>query len=139
MNKAPLTALILGWGGVIPFIGAAMAKIFGGPITGIYALSLGTLYAGVIITFIGAIHWGAAVQNPKPWRLIWSILPALAVVPVLFIAPALRIPFLIAGLMLCWAVDFRVTKEGVWPEWYMKLRHGLTGTAVISLIILGSV
>ncbi len=136
-------AMFLGWGGVLPFIGAAAAKLWGGPVMGIYALSLGTIYAGIIIAFIGALHWGAVVRDDAPksqqtWRLIWSVLPALAVVPVLMLSPFLRLPFLIIGLLICWAVDFYAYRNAIWPKWFMQLRHGLTSVAVLSLITLYS-
>ena len=57
-SPTPKIALALGWGGVLPFMGAAVIKVWGSPIMAIYALSLGTIYAGVIICFIGALHWG---------------------------------------------------------------------------------
>ena len=132
----PKTALILGWGGVLPFIGAAAVKIWGSPIMAIYALSLGTVYAGVIITFIGALHWAGAVADHRPWRFIWSVMPALAVVPVLMLAPALRSPFLMIGLLICWGVDVYAHRLKIWPDWFMRLRHGLTSVAVLSLMIL---
>ena len=140
-SPTPKIALALGWGGVLPFIGAAAVKIWGSPVMAIYALSMGTIYAGVIICFIGALHWGAVVHNPAPrtqqtWRYIWSVLPALAVVPVLILSPQLRIPFLIIGLLICWGVDFYAYRKGLWPKWFMQLRHGLTSVAVLSLIVL---
>ena len=140
-SPTPKIALALGWGGVLPFMGAAAIKAWGSPVMAIYALSLGTIYAGVIICFIGALHWGAVVHedSPKPdktWRYIWSVLPALAVVPVLILTPQLRIPFLIIGLLICWGVDFYAYRKGLWLKWFMQLRHGLTTVAVLSLIVM---
>lgn len=126
-------ALILGWGGVIPFIGAALVKNFGGPLMGIYALNSGTIYAGVIISFIGAVHWGYAIHSGQNWRYFWSVLPALAVVLVLSLAPILRVPFLILGLAICWIVDMITTLKGGFPKSYMTMRHGLTAVAITSL------
>lgn len=143
-SPAPKIALALGWGGVLPFIGAAAVKAWGSPVMAILALSVGTIYAGVIICFIGALHWGAVVYNREPqnhhaWRYIWSVVPALAVVPILILAPQWRIPFLIIGLLICWGVDFYAYRKGLWPKWFMQLRHGLTSVAVLSLIIIYSV
>ena len=140
-SPTPKIALALGWGGVLPFIGAAAVKAWGSPIMAIYALSLGTIYAGVIICFIGALHWGAVVHDHTPknhqiWRYIWSVLPALAVVPVLMVSPKLRIPFLIIGLLICWGVDVYTYRKGLWPKWFMQLRHGLTIVAIISLVVM---
>ena len=140
-HKIPLMALLLGWGGVLPFVGAALAKVFGGPVIDLYALSWGSAYAGVIITFIGAVHWGVAVLHPEHKKqighLIWSVLPALAVWPVMTLPPLARLPFMIVGLLIVWAADMLATKRGHLPRWYMKLRHGLTLVATGSLLTIG--
>ena len=135
-SPTPKIALVLGWGGVLPFIAAAAVKAWGSPVMAIFALSLGTIYAGVIISFIGALHWAGAVEDKRIWRFIWSVMPALAVVPVLILAPLFRIPFLIIGLALCWAVDYYAYRQKIWPKWFMQLRHGLTVSAILSLIVL---
>ena len=133
----PKTALLLGWGGVIPFLAAALGWLFGDPVIRINALNLGTIYGGVIIAFLGAVHWGLATErNEGTLHYIWSVLPALAVVPVLTISPILRPGFILAGLLICWGVDFYAASKGRLPGWYMTLRHGLTATAVVCMLIL---
>ena len=140
-HKTPLMALLLGWGGVVPFVVAGLAKVFGGPVIDLYALNWGATYAGVIIVFIGAVHWGIAVMHPEDKKrmipLIWSVLPALAVWPVMTLPPLVRLPFLIIGLAIVWGADMISYKRGHLPKWYMKLRHGLTSVAIISLLTLG--
>lgn len=86
----------------------------------------------------GAVVRDDAPKSQQTWRLIWSVLPALAVVPVLMLSPFLRLPFLIIGLLICWAVDFYAYRNAIWPKWFMQLRHGLTSVAVLSLITLYS-
>ena len=140
MDKTPKTALLLGWGGGIPFVGAAFAKIFGGPIVGLYALTWGTVYAGTMITFIGAVHWGIAIQHPddkKRMPLIWSVLPALTVWPIMTFPPFFRLPFLIVGFFVVWIADMISYRRGHLPSWYMKLRHGHTLVAITSLLTIG--
>ncbi|MCE2517392.1 MAG: DUF3429 domain-containing protein [Alphaproteobacteria bacterium] len=132
----PLIPHLLGWGGVIPFVGSALAKAFGDPLMAIYALNFGTVYGAVIIGFLGAIHWGAALTSRQNWRYIWSVLPALAMVPVLVMGPVQRVPFLVAGLVICWGVDLATARKGGFAPWYMRLRHGLTAVAVAALISL---
>lgn len=141
-DRTPRIALLLGWGGVIPFAAAALAWLFGDPVMRIHALNLGTIYGGVIIAFLGAVHWGIAIERgsataPPPfWPFIWSVLPSLAVVPVLAISPLLRPGFILAGLVICWGVDFYLTSKGRLPRWYMNLRHGLTGAAAITMLVM---
>ena len=133
-DKAPGIALILGWGGVIPFVGSALLFAFGDPMTRIYALSFGTLYGGLIVCFIGAVHWGRALIDHQPWLMIWSVIPALMMAPVLWLAPPFRAPLLIIALLILWAVDLKATRNGFLPRWYMRLRHGLTAVASLSLL-----
>lgn len=139
--KTPKIALLLGWGGVIPFVAAAAAKVFGDAIIDLYALAWGSAYAGVIITFIGAVHWGIAVMHPEDKKrmipMIWSILPALAVWPVMTLPPIARLPFFIVGLIIVWGADMMSYKRGHLPKWYMQLRHGLTVVATGSLLTIG--
>ena len=140
-SKAPGIALLLGWGGVLPFVAAAVAKLWGGPVIALYALAWGSAYAGVIITFIGAVHWGIALKHPDDKKrmihFIWSVLPALAVWPVMTLPPLVRLPFLVVGLGIVWIADMVAYKRGHMPVWYIKLRHGLTSVAISSLVILG--
>ena len=64
-EKPSPTALILGWGGVIPFVATALAFHYGPAYIAITALETGTIYGAVIITFIGAVHWGVALQRDQ--------------------------------------------------------------------------
>jgi len=135
-EKASPTALILGWGGVIPFVAAALAFHFGPVHLAITALEAGTIYGAVIITFIGAVHWGVALQRDHghPFFHFWSVIPSLLMVGVLMLAPVFRPALLVLGLILVWGIDIMAMRVGVLPCWYMKLRHGLTAVAVISLL-----
>jgi len=133
-EKAPRIALILGWGGVIPFVGSALIFAVGDPMAKIYALSLGTIYGGLIVCLIGAVHWGRALREHHPGLMIWSVIPALMMVPVLWIAPPFRAPLLIIALIMLWAIDLMATRKGFLLQWYMRLRHGLTAVASLSML-----
>lgn len=139
-QTTPRMALILGWGGIIPFVAAALGWLFGDPVQRFQALNLGTIYGGVIITFLGAVHWGLAIcqdqKTQQSWHFFWSVLPALAVVPALFVAPMIRPLFILLGLLICWGVDVYIGKKGLLPGWYVRMRHGLTAVAAISMLIL---
>ncbi|XDZ66985.1 DUF3429 domain-containing protein [Alphaproteobacteria bacterium LSUCC0684] len=137
-EKTPLSALILGWGGVIPFVATALAFKYAPPHVAITALEAGTIYGAVIITFIGAVHWGVAIkrEDASPYVYLWSVIPSLLMALVLMLAPPFRPLLLLAGLILVWGVDLRSTRAGVLPRWYMRLRHGLTAVAGASLLSL---
>ncbi|NDA08732.1 MAG: DUF3429 domain-containing protein [Alphaproteobacteria bacterium] len=135
-EKASPTALLLGWGGVIPFVATALAFHYGPPYLAIAALQAGTIYGAVIITFIGAVHWGFAMRHPQghSFYYIWSVIPSLLMAGGLMLAPIFRPALLIMGLALVWGVDMMITRAGMLPRWYMKLRHGLTLVAGASLL-----
>lgn len=137
-KKAPPLAIILGWGGVIPFVASALAFRYAPPHIAITALDAGTIYGALIITFIGAVHWGIALRRDEGHSAfyIWSVVPSLLMVLVLMLAPALRPAPLLAGLILLWGVDLMATRAGVLPGWYMRLRHGLTVVAAASILSL---
>lgn len=137
-SERPNIAFILGWGGVIPFIASATLVLFADPFTGIIAANMGSIYGGFIIAFLGAVHWGAttgdsASGSKQNWRYIWSVLPALAMTAVAVLPPMIKLPLMILTLALCWGVDLYTTQRGGFPAWYMKMRHGLTSVAMISL------
>lgn len=137
-GTAPLVALLLGWAGVIPFLAAAGGWILGSPVIRIYALQLGTAYAATIIVFLGAVHWGVSLKRERAstFGYIWSVLPSLAVTLVLAAPPLTRPIFLLTGLLICWGVDAFAWKSQGLPQWYLKLRHGLTACAAASMAIL---
>lgn len=132
-TERPNIAFILGWGGVIPFVASATLVLFADPFTGILAANMGSIYGGFIIAFLGAVHWGAITDSKQNWRYIWSVLPALAMTAITLLPPIIKLPLMMVSLAVCWAVDLYTTQRGGFPKWYMSMRHGLTGVAMISL------
>jgi hypothetical protein len=57
-NEMPRSALLLGWGGVLPFVGLALAAAIGlpSPIPQAETMLIG--YGAVILSFMGGVHWG---------------------------------------------------------------------------------
>ena len=81
MRAAPSPAVVLGFGGLIPFVGLALLVAFV-PLPW-HAFWLGTLHyhGGLILSFVGALHWGYAVHSgvrgTRAWMEYgWSVLPA---------------------------------------------------------------
>ena len=133
--KAPLIPKILGWGGVIPFILCGVASRSGDPDLMLYGLYGGTNYAAVILSFLGAVHWGLAMGSKRSdgW-FIWSITPALLAAASLLIFDAqMRVWTLIPLFVMAWGVDYSAARQGLVPDWYMPLRTGLTLGAIVGL------
>lgn len=135
-SRTPIIPLLLGAGGVIPFLGSAFAYAFGDPrLAGPALLALVT-YSAAILSFLGGVRWGAEMQaNPRPNALVMigSNLPALAAWALLaapFATPVLQFGGFLAAFVLHWAWD--LASPGL-PAWYRRLRTPLTVGAGVSL------
>lgn len=138
-ETAPDIAKILGWGGVAPFILCGAAAQSGERVLVLYGVLGGTTYAAVILSFLGAVHWGLAMRDNRHhgWY-IWSIIPSLLAWATLMVFDIqIRLLVLIPLFTLAWAIDRIASKQGLIPAWYMQLRTGLTIGAVVGLILMG--
>ena len=87
------TANWLGYGGLIPFLVLTPASLFDAHHAWTWSDAL-FAYGAVILSFIGALHWGFAMVLPgldasrRVRTLIWSVVPALIAWPALLLAPA---------------------------------------------------
>ena len=132
-------AQILGGTGLIPLIVADIGAVKG---YGLIAASLGNIYAAIILAFLGAIHWGLALDrtaNPDEAGplLLWSVIPALWGFFALWWSPLLAALLLMLGFVAQWLADFRLQRRGIsWPAWFFPLRSALTLVILILLAIL---
>ena len=134
-SPAPEMPALLGWGGLVPFGLAALGTHSGVDALVLYGFLGGTAYGAIILSFLGAVHWGLAMQDDRsPYWYVWSITPALLGFASLLIFDVnLRIFALIPLFGLAWSVDRQAANHGLIPLWYMRLRTILTAGAVISL------
>lgn len=127
-------AKILGWAGIIPLILANLGFWKG---YGVVALTLGNMYAAIILGFLGAIHWGLAMNrghsDDAPMLMMWSVIPALWGFFALWWSAPVALALLILGFIAQWFADYRINKRLNLPNWFLPLRSGLTA-AVISLL-----
>jgi len=137
LQKVPGIAAALGYAGLLPFVFLSVALWFVDEATAVPISDALLLYAAVILAFMGAIHWGVAMMQPDgPNRLQLG----LSVVPPLVAWFASFTPWVInySVLYLAFAglcvFDSRLSKRGVLPGWYPKLRVPLTVVVVASLI-----
>jgi hypothetical protein len=138
--SAPMPAIVLGVGGILPFV--ALTAIIGlGPESwyGYWLVAL-SYYGAVILAFVGALHWAYAVKRVVPSGEAWlqygfSVAPSLiAWLSLLFpVWTALRLQA--AALLLCYVFDVAMARIDPMPAWFMRLRAGLTGVAATSLIL----
>ena len=135
--RVPATAAWLGYTGLIPFVTLAIGLWL---VSSDYQAQLNEAllaYAGIILSFMGAVHWGLAMGNSdtkEPLQLAVSVLPALVAWFAGFTPPMLNYSLLILGFSGLCIFDVRMARLGRTPAWYPKLRIPLTVVVVMSLI-----
>ena len=149
-NLMPGAVGLLGYGGLIPFVGlAGGALILPETMAGIAEQGL-LLYAAIILSFLGGLHWGRiaagatiSATNAKDahatsW-LIWSVLPSLWAWGVIWIVASqpLQAVLLAVGIFICWQVDRNALTAGLFANWMRKLRRDLSIIAILSLLTIG--
>jgi len=128
--KLRSTAYILGYAGLIPFVGLSAASFL---LDGHYlelAIAALIAYGAVILSFMTGIHWGHGLQSGSAGRLVWSILPSLLAWLALLMPAEFGLVVLSLALLLVWIAE----KGCGWPGWYLRLRFQLSFIATFSLI-----
>jgi hypothetical protein len=142
-------ATLLGNFGLLPFYALALAAWL--PLDPVPArlIELAFIaYAAVILSFLGAVHWGLALATPQLDRtqtrhaLGWGVLPSLLGWLALLLAMAgvktwVVCLLLLVDFALCRAMDgalLRLYAEA--PDWYRSLRTRLTVLVLIAVLIL---
>lgn len=137
LSDVPLPALVLGLGGLIPFVAGGVAVWVFDPAAGRIAQDMQVAYAALILSFLGAVHWGAAFGRPdgaRSWGWMgWSVTPALLAWFSVMLAPGAAIMALMACLLAAFAVDMQAVRQGLLPLWYLALRRVLTTGAFLGL------
>ncbi len=145
-RRLPPLAILLGAGGLIPFLLCALAAEATTGTTSQRLLLALIGYGAVILAFLGAVHWGFELAAPAPQaerpRLLLGVLPSLVgwlalLVPLLPAPPELALGVLIAGFVATVAVEARARRRGLLPPGYMALRWGLSVTvcAVLAAVL----
>ncbi|MCK1789051.1 DUF3429 domain-containing protein [Pseudomonas violetae] len=145
MNVLPSSSLprlvsLLGYGGLLPFIGLALLIPFSFDYRPLFAMAL-VNYGAVILSFVGALHWGFAmtVQDMSAEqgrnRFIWSVIPAL----IAWIATLLPMPLgcllLVIGFVVHYRQDRQLLRVMSLPAWYLPMRLRLTLVASGCLLL----
>jgi hypothetical protein len=137
-ERIPALVAWLGYGGLIPFVGLAIA---GGNLRAVALTQAMLAYGAVILSFVGALHWGFAMAVPgldvrvRSRLFVWSVWPALLAWVCLLLPPLVASLGLIAGLLLHYGWDRRLPFLAQLPAWYLPLRLRLTAIACISLAV----
>ena len=100
-------------------------------------------YGAVILSFLGGIHWGAAmtrsISQPDHGidsvRLGISVVPSLVGWASLLIDVRYGLALLAVGFAANLLLDIRSTHQGLVPPWYRRLRQPLTIVVIVALIV----
>ncbi len=134
----PRTVAWLGYGGLLPFLVLAPASLLDHHHGMVWSDAL-YAYGAIILSFIGALHWGLAMSLPElterrrsAW-FTWSVVPALIAWPAVLFSPAIAGPLLIIGFIAHYLQDRRLAGQTSLPGWYLSLRLRLSSVAVVCL------
>ena len=140
-NRLGNAAQWLGFAGLLPFYGALLALVMGDadPAAPAWRALIG--YGVVILTFLGAVHWGVAIASERVAEftavqmLLWSVLPGLMAwaVLVLGLSPGPALLVLAAGFSAQFGADRRLARTNLVPGWYLTLRGRLTAGVLACL------
>ena len=139
-HPLPVTVGLLGYGGLIPFVGLALLSMTE-PSHGILYRGALLLYGVVILSFIGAIHWGIAMfadrldEASRRSCYIWSVVPSLMAWSTYVLSPIAAAMILILGFVLQYWRDLILRQHIALPDWYLPLRIRLTLVACCCLTV----
>ena len=141
---SPLSAQLLGYGGLVPFAGTGVLAWIAWPAEMAHtALQAQLVYAAIVLSFIGGIRWGIAMTKRGHFKrrapdglgaeFALAALPA-AIGWLILFAPA-EVALVVFGLFFAAQTlsDRRAVKAEDAPDWYGPLRLQLTVFVELSL------
>jgi hypothetical protein len=142
-GQTPGSVALLGWLGVIPFLGFALSIISGRLFDHVSAIHALVAYGAAILSFLGGIQWGVAMSaqrldgqsHARAYGL--SVLPALLAWSCLGLAPLAALTVLAMGFALWLAYDVWTARHGETPPWFPRLRAPITAVVVLCLVAPG--
>ena len=132
----PAIAQRLGYCALLPFLVGTFALGWPLDIASVFAANLLSAYAAVVLSFIGAIHWGLGMRlaTPQSSLFVWGVVPSI----VACAAQALPVTWglLCHALMLavCYGVDRQVYPQHGVQTW-LPLRLHLTAVATLCCLV----
>lgn len=138
-DAAPRVVAWLGYGGLAPFIVLAAACLLDPRRSGVWQ-QMALNYGAVILSFVGALHWGIAMsatalsERTRNACFAWSVIPALLAWLALLLDPIAGSTLMAAGFAAHYLQDWRLLRRAGVPGWYLPLRLRLSIVAALSLI-----
>lgn len=94
-------------------------------------------YAAVILTFIGAVHWGVIMTGTDDGDTAWmtvSVVPSLVAWIVLLLPAHPALVILLVSFIVHTMFDRRMDNRNLLPEWYLPMRKRLTLVVTVCLV-----
>ena len=130
----------LGYGGLIPFVFLAFCLwVVGEDLHPYVALSM-QAYGGVIVSFLGGIHWGVGFHhaltqaNAPRLHLVWGIVPTLLAWVAVMMPAFAGLPLLGFVLIGCYMVDRKTWPDAGLAPW-LPMRWRLTVVSSLSCFL----
>jgi hypothetical protein len=146
VKQIPTPALVLGTAGLIPFwYGAAavwLPALRPYPYHSMDAAFAVIGYGAVILTFLGAMHWGVILRGSKAesgeeatWaRLGFSVAPSIVAWVATLMNPLYALLMLIVAHGVVALADLQTARRGEFPVWYGRLRKYLSILAILAMV-----
>ncbi|GJE90793.1 DUF3429 domain-containing protein [Phanerochaete sordida] len=159
-HSVPQPYVVMGLAGALPYLGSTLTTIYlarqageaataaissidpGVAITVLHqALDIQTTYGAVLLSFLGALHWGfefAGYGGQKGYsRLLLGASPVVWGWATLALDPMNALIAQWVGFTGLWYADLKVTGNGWAPKWYSQYRFYLSilvGTCIIGTL-----
>ncbi len=129
----------LGYAGLLPFVACVLAIALLEGEGRAFAVRALVAYGAVILSFLGAVHWGLLLRQSgaaAQARLAIGVLPSLAGWVALLLPDRYALALLVAAFGGFWLYEHRVVGTALLPGDYLGLRRHLS-LAVCALLTLG--
>jgi hypothetical protein len=142
MNARPSApAILLGAAGLAPFLALALGALSRPEPEATHILTWLIAYGAVILSFLGAVHWGFVLGAEQParagMRLSLGVVPALLGWAAIWLGdsgvPVAGIGLLIASYLAVAVTERSFFIRGWLPRFYLWLRYLLTLVVVLIL------
>ena len=142
IRTTPWGALITGAAGLIVFFSFALAIAVGSPTIAVNAYLQLIHFSALMLSFIGAIHWGLAigaqergVTVPVWWYQASALPMTLGWLTLVLVSPTAKILLLSLGFLIAFMLDVSVTARHIAPLWHKNFRKFMTISVLIALAI----
>ena len=129
-SRAQTTGKCLGYLGLLPFVAGGASALLSDELSPLVLQGF-TLYSLALLSFMGGVHWGLALNlgTYQSKRLFISTTPvAVAWISLMTLPEYATVATLGLTFIAQWLVDRPILAELSIPSWYLEMRPQLTYT-----------